>query len=45
MNQQQTTHIVTRSQIVTVKNHLDQCEGVHHLIKLVSLGPTFFFRP
>ena len=45
MNQQQTTHIVTRSQIVTVKNHLDQCEGVHHLIKLVSLGLTFFFRP
>lgn len=26
----------------TVKNHIDQCEGVHCLLNLATLGPTLF---
>ena len=26
----------------TTKNHLDQCEGVQHLLNLTSLGPNLF---
>ena len=28
--------------INTAKNHLDQCEGVQHLLNLTSLGPNLF---